>query len=131
VTPDQSKSHEWVAMILGAIVASVVPVLVGLFFIESIRAHRPALGRRTWQWLLPTADARTSDSGHLVRLTTIWAAALIGIGLLQFLGAVVAGLSVFDPIGIVVRSALAFVAGALVYGLLAVRYRHLRGTDRG
>jgi hypothetical protein len=62
-------------------------------------------------------------------LTTIWAVALIGIGLLQFASAAVDGLSVFDPLGLVVRSALAVVFGALLYGALAVRYGRRRSTD--
>ena len=117
------------AVILGVMVASVVPVLVGPFFMGSIRVQRPALGRRSWQWLRPPGTGVRADPEHVSRLTTIWAVALIGIGLFQFVGAAVDGLSVFDPVGLAMRSALAVVFGALLYGALAVRYGRTRSTD--
>ena len=115
--------------ILGAIVASALPVLVGLFFLGSIRVQRPALGRRSWQWLLPPGAALRVDPGCLRRLTTIWAVAFIGIGLLQFVGAAVVGFSAFDPLGLALRSALALVCGVFVYAVVAVRYGHTRSAD--
>ena len=43
----------------------------------------------------------------------------------------VPGLSVFDPVGFAVRSALPFVCGALVYAGLAARYRPKRSAEPG
>jgi hypothetical protein len=126
---NDGKASPVLAVILGVIVASVVPVLVGLFFAVTIRVHRPALGQRSWQWLRPHGSALRADPEYLRRLTTIWAVALSGIGLLQFASGAVVGLSVFDPLGLVVRSALAVVCGALLYGALAARYGRTRSTD--
>jgi hypothetical protein len=128
-TENDGKASALLAVILGVIVASVVPVLVGLFFIGSIRVLRPALGRRSWQWLRPPGAGARADPEHVSRLTTIWAVALIGIGLLQFVGAAVDGLSVLDPVGLAMRSALAVLCGALLYGVQAVRYGRTRSTN--
>jgi hypothetical protein len=126
---NDGKASPVLAVILGVIVASVVPVLVGLFFAVTIRVRRPALGQRSWQWLRPHGSALRADPEDLGRLTTIWSVALIGIGLLQFASAAVVGLSVFDPLGLAVRSALAVVCGALLYGVQAVRYGRTRSTN--
>jgi hypothetical protein len=119
------------AALLGAITATVLPVLVGLFFLGSLLVHRPALQSRTWLWLQPGRSGVTTDSRRVNRLTATWAIALVIIGLIQAIGAAVAGLSVFDPIGLAIRSAIALVCGALVYTglLLSSRQRNRTGPS--
>jgi hypothetical protein len=117
------------ALAAAALAASLLPAAFGLAFLVSVMARRPlftALARH-WPWLTggsldqPSPQARSA----LARATTVWGVVLLAVGIIQGIGAVLAGLSVTNPASVAIRTLFALVVlAALSAGTAASFRRH-------
>jgi hypothetical protein len=94
VPASSSKTRPSVWLLVGLLVAALVPVLVALALLGSALVHRPLLGR--------------------TRMTVVWGIGLLVIGGLQG-AAELAGLSLTDPVGIAARTLGALALEAVLY----------------
>ena len=113
--PAHSSKRSPSAWIVAAvIVGALLPVLVALVLLGSALLHRPLLGRLIGRW--PALARAAADEGSCVvtRLTVAWGIGLLLIGALQGAAELV-GLSIIDPVGIVVRTLGSLALEAALY----------------
>lgn len=114
-------------VVFTGLIASTLPVLIGVMMLLSLAGERPLLARRSKVWWNPIARRLDTASPTVVRrLTTWWGVALVAIGALQVVAQLV-GLSITNPVDIFVRS-----IGALAVEMaVAVTTRRYLLRDRG
>jgi hypothetical protein len=109
-----SKTRPSIWTFVALLVGAVVPVLVALVLLGSALLHRPLFARLVRRW--PELAHAAAVEGHAVvtRVTVIWGIGLLVIGALQG-GAELAGLSLTDPVAILVRTLGALALEAVLY----------------
>jgi hypothetical protein len=90
------------------IVASLVPVVFGIAFLVSVLIRRPLMAMLARRWPLLSGGPLDQESPRirsaLPRVTTVWGVVLLAIGIVQGVGAMVAGLSITNPTSVAVRT---------------------------
>lgn len=115
------------ALTAAAVLIALLPVVFGLALLASALAHRPLMAAvlRRWSRLTGTAPApgpawmRPAAS----RLTIVWGAVLLAVGLLQGIGAVAVGLSITDPASLAIRTLFALIV-LVILSISTVAYLH-------
>jgi hypothetical protein len=108
------------AGVLAALAAALLPALAGLALLGSVAVRRPALAALTRRWpRLAGADSRADRVAS--RLTIAWGLGLLAVGGLQAIGALAWGLSITDPVGLLLRTLLAL-GGEALLALVTVAY---------
>jgi len=106
--PSRPTAPMTAAALATAIVASLAPVVFGVAFLVSVLIHRPlaAMLARRWPWLSggPLDQESPRIRSVLSRTTTVWGVVLLAVGMLQGVGAMVAGLSITNPASVAVRT---------------------------
>ena len=105
--PMTNRRSRRLFILLTAIVASTVPVLLGLVVITSTWLGRSLLARPQWRWAMPRG-ARTGDEAAVRRATISWTWILLVAGLVQIAIEIGTGLAIFSPVGFLIRSLAAF-----------------------
>ena len=95
-------------------VGALLPVLVALVLLGSALLNRPLLGRVVRRWPALARAVTAEGRGVVTRMTVVWGIGLLAIGVLQG-AAELAGLSITDPVGIVVRTVGSLALEALLY----------------
>jgi hypothetical protein len=101
--PAPSKTRLSIWTLVALIVGALLPVLVALVLLGSALFNRPLLGRVARRWPTLARAAAAEGRGLVTRMTVMWGIGLLVIGGLQGV-AELAGLSITDPVGIVVRT---------------------------
>jgi hypothetical protein len=121
-------------LVFAVLAASVLPVVFGLAFLGSARARRPLMATvtRHWHWLGGGHPEQDSSRARrdLSRLTVRWGVAFLVIGAFQGIGAVLAGLSVTDPVSVGIRALLALAVYAIMCIRTAAYLRHRRAAEQ-
>jgi hypothetical protein len=109
-----SKTRHSIWSLVALLVGALVPVLVALVLLGSALLHRPLFARLLRRW--PALARAAAVEGHAVvtRMTVIWGIGLLVIGGLQG-AAELAGLSLTDPIGILLRAVGSLALEAVLY----------------
>jgi hypothetical protein len=120
-----------IALTGAAVAAALVPVVFGVAFLVSVLIHRPlvAVLARRWRWLAGVSLDMDSPGIQpaLSRVTTVWGVVLLAVGILQGIGAMMAGLSITNPASVAVRTLFALaVLAAMSIGTSAYLRRTLR-----
>lgn len=126
-TKHASRRPGWAATLtfmVAALIAALVPVAIGLTFLISAAAHRPALVAAIRRWppahaeSIPTQDALTNA-------TVASGLGLLLIGAAQGVGEVTAGLSIATLTGLATRTGIALLAElALAAAVASYLHRH-------
>ena len=95
-------------------VGALLPVLVALVLLGSALLNRPLLGRVVRRWPALARAVTAEGRGVVTRMTVVWGIGLLAIGVLQG-AAELAGLSITDPVGIVVRTLGSLALEAVLY----------------
>ena len=122
------------ALAAAAIAACLLPVVFGFAFLASVMARRPlivALARR-WPWLTGGSLDQHSPQMRslLARTTTVWGVVLLAVGIIQGIGAVMAGLSVTNPASVAIRTLFALAVLAALSAGTATTFRRHRAVVR-
>lgn len=104
-TTSQESSLRWI--VFTVIVASTVPVLLGLALITTTWLGRPLLARPEWSWAMP-AGKRTGDEAVARRAAISWTMVLFVAGIVQIAIEVGTGLAITSLAGFLIRSLAAF-----------------------
>jgi hypothetical protein len=104
-TTNQKSLLPWI--LFTAIVASAVPVLLGLVVITSTWLGRSLLARPQWRWAMPRGT-RTGDEAVARRAAISWTLILFVAGIVQIAIEVGSGLPITNPAGFLIRSLAAF-----------------------
>jgi hypothetical protein len=101
------------AGVLAALAAALLPALAGLALLGSVAVRRPALAALAERW---PRLAGTDPRGDRVatRLTIAWGLGLLAVGGVQAIGALAWGLSITDPVALLLRTFLALGGEALL-----------------
>ena len=117
------------ALIVAAIIVAQLPIVFGLALLISALARRPLLAAALRRWPDPPRTAAAPGPGRLrsaaTRLTVVWGIVLVVVGLVQGIGAVVAGLSITNPASLAIRTLFAMAVMALT-AAATVRYLRAR-----
>ena len=131
VPAPSSKTRLSTSMLVALLLGALLPVLVALVLLGSVLVRRPLFSRLRDRW--PALDRAAAVEGRSVvtRMTLVWAIGLLVIGGLQGVVELV-GLSITDPVGIIVRTfgSLALEAVLYVASNAYLRTREL-GEGRG
>ena len=109
-----SKRSLSIRIVVAVIVGALLPVLVALVLLGSALLNRPLLGRVVRRWPALARAVTAEGRGVVTRMTVVWGIGLLAIGVLQG-AAELAGLSITDPVGIVVRTVGSLALEALLY----------------
>jgi hypothetical protein len=123
-----SKTRLSIWALVALFVGAMLPVLVALVLLGSALSNRPLLGRVVRRW--PALARAVAAEGRAVvkRMTVMWGIGLLAIGGLQGV-AELAGLSITDPVGIVVRTVGSLALEGVLY-LASNAYLRTRGATR-
>jgi hypothetical protein len=120
---DQAKT----IVVVTAIVAATLPVVVGVALLLSLITDRPTLARETRWWWNPLRVQLPRVTDAVVRrITAWWGVAFLIVGTLQGFAESL-GVSITNPIGLLVRSLGAFALEAAI-AATTVGYLRRRGA---
>lgn len=121
-----------VAALAAGIVASLLPIVFGAVFLVSVVIHRPLVAMLARRWPSLSGGPLDQESPRirsaLSRITTVWGVVLLAIGILQGVGAIVAGLSITNPLSVAVRTLFAL-AVLIVMSIGTAAYLRRRPAD--
>jgi hypothetical protein len=101
------------AALAAALAAALVPALAGLALLGSVAVRRPALAALAERWPRPAGPDPRGDRVATC-LTIAWGLGLLAVGAVQAIGALAWGLSITDPVGLLLRTLLALGGEALL-----------------
>ena len=103
-SPSQNRGLRTTALaVSGALLAALLPVLVGLVLLVSPLLNTPLIAR-IGPYLPGWTTVQSASTPDSIRRVTIWSGlALIAVGILQGVSELL-GLSLFDPAGLAVRT---------------------------
>ncbi len=99
------------------VLAAILPALAGVVLLGSVALRRPLLGR----WLAspgrgaPNPATTGSPAPNATSLTVLWGVGMIIAGALQGVPAFVAGVSITDPTGFLMRTLVGVAAEAVLF----------------
>ena len=114
VPAPSSKTRFSLSLLAAFLVGAVLPVLVALVLLASALLRRPLLNRLVGRWPALAAAAAVDGRRVVTRMTVVWGIGLLLIGALQGAAELV-GLSIIDPVGIVVRTLGSLALEAALY----------------
>jgi hypothetical protein len=110
-SPSRPTASMTVAALAAGIVASLLPIVFGAAFLVSVVIHRPLVAVLARRWPSLSGGPLDQESPRirsaLSRITTVWGVVLLAVGILQGVGAIVAGLSITNPASAAVRTLFA------------------------
>ena len=109
-----SKTRPSIWTLVGLLVGAVLPVLVALVLLGSALLHCPLFGRLVPRWPALKCAVAVEGDAVVARMTVAWGIGLLVIGGLQG-AAELLGLSITDPVGIVVRTLGSLALEAVLY----------------
>jgi len=109
-----SKERRSIWTLLALVVGALFPVVVALALLCSALVNRPLFGRLVRRWPALANAAAVDGRAVVTRVTVVWGIGLLVIGALQG-AAELAGLSITDPIGIIVRTLGSLALEAVLY----------------
>ena len=103
-SPSQNRGLRTTALaVSGALLAALLPVLVGLVLLVSALLNKPLIAK-IGPYLPGWTTVQRASTPDSIRRVTIWSGlALIAVGILQGVSELM-GLSLFDPAGLAVRT---------------------------
>ena len=106
VATNRSQNHglrTTVLAVCGALLAAILPVVVGLVLLASAMLNKQLMAR-IGPYLPGWTTVQSASTPDSIRRVTIWSGlALIAVGILQGVSELL-GLSLFDPAGLAVRT---------------------------
>jgi len=114
VPAPSSRTRPSISTLVALLVGAVLPVFVALVLLGSALLDRPLFSRLVDRW--PALERAVVVEGHgvVTRMTVAWGIGLLVIGVLQG-AAELLGLSITDPVGIVVRTLGSLALEAVLY----------------
>jgi hypothetical protein len=130
--PSRPTASMTVAALAAGIVASLLPLVFGAAFLVSVVIHRPLVAMLARRWPSLSGGPLDQESPRirsaLSRITTVWGVVLLAIGILQGVGAIVAGLSITNPASFAARTLFAL-AVLIVMSIGTAAYLRRRPAD--
>jgi hypothetical protein len=128
IFPRRKNQPRSIIVFLTAIVAAILPMLVGVALLLSLVTDRPTLVREGQWWWNPARQFAGASDAVVRRITLWWGIAFLIVAALQGF-AVILGISITNPIGVLVRSlgALAVEAAFVTMTFSYLRNRHEMG----
>ena len=103
--------------VIAVVLAAVLPALAGVVLLGSVAIRRPLLDR----WLRsptgspPNPTTARASAATATWLTVLWGVGLVIAGVLQGVGALVAGTPITDPTGFAMRTLVGVGAEGLLF----------------